>query len=64
MPSEKWQKARTNINVTKEFRDEMQRVVDLYRQEKDCNITISRVVESLVYKDEYITSLYNKVKEK
>lgn len=64
MPSQKWQKERTNINVTKTFKDEMQRVVDLYRERQDCNIPVGKIVEALVHGDEYITSLYNEVKEK
>lgn len=64
MPSPKWQQERTNINVTKYFKDEMQKVVDLYRIKKDCNITVGKIVESLVHNDEYIISLYNEVKEK
>ena len=64
MPSPKWQQERTNVNVTKSFKDEMQRVVDLYRERQDRNIPIGKVVESLIHNDEYIISLYNEIKEK
>ena len=64
MPSPKWQQERTNINVTKSFKDEMQRVVDLYRERQDRNIPVGKIVECLIHNDEYITSLYNEVKEK
>jgi len=64
MPSPKWQQERTNVNVTKAFKDEMQRVVDLYRERQDRNIPVGKVVEALIHNDEYITSLYNEVKEK
>lgn len=62
MPSEKWQSIRTNVNVTKSFKDEMQRVVDLYRDRQERNIPIGKVVEALVHNDEYITSLYKEIK--
>jgi hypothetical protein len=64
MPSPSWQKERTNVNVTKYFKDEMQRVVDLYRERQDRNIPIGKVVEALIHGDEYIISLYNETKEK
>lgn len=64
MPSPKWQSIRTNLNVTKSFKDEMQRVVDLYRERQERNIPIGKVVEALIHNDEYITSLYNEIKEK
>lgn len=64
MPSPSWQKERTNVNVTKVFKDEMQKVVDLYRRRKDNNIPIGKIIEALVHGDEYIISLYNEVKEK
>ena len=64
MPSPKWQQERTNINVTKSFKDEIQRVVDLYRERQDRNIPVGKIVEALIHNDEYITSLYNEVKEK
>ena len=64
MPSEKWQRVRTNLNVTKSFRDEMQKIVDLYRERQDRNIPIGKVVEALIHNDEYIISLYNEIKEK
>lgn len=64
MPSPKWQKERTNVNVTKSFKDEMQKIVDLYRERQDRNIPVGKVVELLVHGDEYVTSLYNEVKEK
>ena len=51
------------MNVTKSFRDEMQKVVDLYRERQDRNIPIGKVVEALIHNDEYITSLYNEIKE-
>lgn len=63
MPSEKWQRVRTNLNVTKSFRDEMQKIVDLYRERQDRNIPIGKVVEALIHNDAYITSLYNEIKE-
>lgn len=63
MPSPSWQSIRTNVSVTKSFRDEMQRVVDLYRERQDRNIPIGKVVEALVQGDEYIISLYNEIKE-
>lgn len=61
MPSPKWQQERTNINVTKSFKDEMQKVVDLYREKQDRNIPIGKIVEDLIHNDEYIISLYNEV---
>lgn len=64
MPSPKWQSVRTNLNVTKSFRDEMQKVVDLYRERQERNIPIGKVVEALIHDDDYITSLYNEIKEK
>lgn len=64
MPSEKWQRVRTNLNVTKSFRDEMQKIVDLYRERQDRNIPIGKVVEALIHNDAYITSLYNEIKER
>ena len=64
MPSQKWQQERTNINVTKSFKDEMQKVVDLYRKRQDRNIPVGKIVEGLIHNDEYIISLYNEVKEK
>ena len=64
MPSEKWQHVRTNLNVTKSFRDEMQKIVDLYRKRQDRNIPIGKVVEALIHNDEYIISLYNEINEK
>lgn len=64
MPSKKWQSARTNLNVTKAFRDEMQKIVDLYRERQDRNIPIGRVVEALIHNDEYITSLYKEINGK
>lgn len=64
MPSEKWQSVRTNLNITKSFRDEMQKIVDLYRERQERNIPIGKVVEAPIHNDEYITSLYNEVKEK
>lgn len=64
MPSLKWQQERTNINVTKSFKDEMQKVVDLYRERQDRNIPVGKIVEGLIHNDEYIISLYNEVKEK
>lgn len=64
MPSEKWQSVRTNLNVTKSFRDEMQKIVDLYRERQYRNIPIGKVVEALIHNDEYIISLYNELKEK
>lgn len=64
MPSEKWQSIRTNLNVTKSFRDEMQKIVDIYRERQCRNIPIGKVVEALIHNDEYITSLYNETKEK
>lgn len=64
MPSEKWQSIRTNLNVTKSFRDEMQKIVDLYRERQERNIPIGKVVEALVHGDEYTISLYNEIKEK
>lgn len=64
MSSEKWQSVRTNLNVTKSFRDEMQKIVDLYRERQDRNIPIGKVVEALIHNDEYIISLYNEIKEK
>ena len=64
MPSPKWQSTRTNLNVTKSFRDEMQKIVDLYRERQERNIPIGKVVEALVHNDEYIISLYNEIKEK
>lgn len=64
MPSQKWQQERTNINVTKSFKDEMQKIVDLYRVRKDCNMPVGKIVEGLIHNDEYIISLYNEVKEK
>ena len=64
MPSPSWQKERTNINVTKSFKDEMQKVVDLYRERQDRNIPVGKVVEDLIHNDEYIISLYNEIKEK
>ena len=64
MPSPKWQQERTNINVTKSFKDEMQKVVDLYHERKDCNIPVGKIVESLIHGDEYVISLYNEIKEK
>ena len=57
MPSQKWQRERTNINVTKSFKDEMQKVVDLYRERQDRNITVGKIVEGLIHNDEYVTSL-------
>lgn len=64
MPSEKWQSIRTNLNVTKSFRDEMQKIVDLYRERQNRNIPIGKVVEALIHNDAYITSLYREIKEK
>ena len=64
MPSASWQKERTNINVTKSFKDEMQKIVDLYRERQDSNIPVGKIVEGLIHNDEYIISLYNEVKEK
>ena len=64
MPSQKWQRERTNINVTKSFKDDMQKVVDLYRERQDRNITVGKIVEGLIHNDEYVTSLYNEIKEK
>lgn len=64
MPSPSWQKERTNVNVTKSFKDEMQKVVDLYRERQDRNIPVGKIVEALIHNDEYITSLYNEIKEK
>ena len=64
MPSEKWQSIRTNLNVTKSFRDEMQKIVDLYRERQERNIPVGKVVELLIHSDDYITSLYNEIKEK
>lgn len=64
MPSQKWQRERTNINVTKSFKDEMQKVVDLYRERQGCSITAGKIVEGLIHNDEYVTSLYNEIKEK
>jgi len=64
MPSPSWQKERTNVNVTKSFKDEMQKVVDLYRERQDRNIPVGKIVEDLIHGDEYITSLYNEIKEK
>lgn len=64
MPSSSWQKERTNVNVTKSFKDEMQKVVDLYRERQDRNIPVGKIVEALAHGDEYVTSLYNEVKEK
>ena len=64
MPSPSWQKERTNVNVTKAFKDEMQKVVDLYRERQDRNIPVGKIVESLIHGDEYIISLYNEIKEK
>lgn len=64
MPSEKWQSIRTNLNVTKSFRDEMQKIVDLYRERQERNIPVGKVVELLIHNDDYITSLYNEIKEK
>ena len=64
MPSQKWQRERTNINVTKSFKDEMQKVVDLYRERQDRNITVGKIVEGLIHNDEYVTSLYNEIREK
>lgn len=63
MPSPSWQKERTNVNVTKSFKDEMQKVVDLYRERQDRNIPVGKIVEALVHNDEYIISLYNEIKE-
>ena len=57
MPSQKWQRERTNINVTKSFKDEMQKVVDLYLERQDRNITVGKIVEGLIHNDEYVTSL-------
>lgn len=62
MPSPKWQKERTNVNVTKSFKDEMQKIVDLYRERQDRNIPVGKVVEALVHNDEYISSLYNEIR--
>ena len=64
MPSPSWQKERTNVNVTKSFKDEMQKVVDLYRERQDRNIPVGKIVEALIHGDEYVTSLYNEIKEK
>ena len=64
MPSQKWQQERTNINVTKSFKDEMQKIVDLYRERQDRTIPVGKIVEGLIHNDEYIISLYNEVKEK
>jgi hypothetical protein len=64
MPSPSWQKERTNINVTKSFKDDMQKIVDLYRERQDRNIPTGKIVESLIHGDEYIVSLYNEIKEK
>ena len=64
MPSQKWQQERTNINVTKSFKDEMQKIVDLYRERQDRNIPVGKIVEALIHNDKYIISLYNEVKEK
>lgn len=64
MPSPKWQQERTNINVTKSFKDEMQKIVDLYRERQDRNIPVGKIVEDLIHNDEYIISLYNEIKEK
>ena len=64
MPSQKWQQERTNINVTKSFKDEMQKIVDLYRERQDRNIPVGLLVEGLIHNHEYIISLYNEVKEK
>ena len=64
MPSQKWQRERTNINVTKSFKDEMQKAVDLYRERQDRSITVGKIVEDLIHNDEYVTSLYNEIKEK
>lgn len=61
MPSPKWQQERTNINVTKSFKDEMQKIVDIYRERQDRNIPVGKIVESLIHNDEYIISLYNEV---
>jgi hypothetical protein len=52
------------VNVTKSFKDEMQKVVDLYRERQDRNIPVGKIVESLIHGDEYVTSLYNEIKEK
>lgn len=64
MPSPKWQQERTNINVTKSFKDEMQKIVDLYRERQDRNIPVGKIVEDLIRNDEYIVSLYNEIKGK
>ena len=64
MPSASWQKERTNINVTKSFKGEMQKIVDLYRERQDRNIPVGKIVEALIHNDKYIISLYNEVKEK
>ena len=42
----------------------MQKVVDLYRERQDRNITVGKIVEGLIHNDEYVTSLYNEIKEK
>lgn len=64
MPSPSWQKERTNINVTKSFKDEMQKIVDLYRERQDRNIPVGKIVEVLIHGDEYIASLYNEINER
>lgn len=64
MPSPSWQKERTNVNVTKSFKDEMQKVADLYRKRQDRNIPVGKIVEALIHGDEYIISLYREIKEK
>ena len=50
---------RTNVNVSKKFRDLMQNVVSLYNIKTGKKITIGNAIESIVAGNEELKFIYN-----
>lgn len=50
---------RTNVNVSKKFRDLMQNVVSLYNIKTGKKITIGNAIESIVAGNEELKIIYN-----
>ena len=52
---------RTNVNVSKKFRDLMQNVVSLYNIKTGKKITIGNAIESIVAGNEELKIIYNEI---
>ena len=50
---------RTNVNVSKKFRDLMQNVVSLYNIKTGKKITIGNAIESIIAGNEELKFIYN-----